>query len=113
MFALTAYERKLLLILSGLFLLGALVRACPDLLNPQSITSAQYNSQEIAVEKINLNTADYNQLITLTGIGPVLAQRILDYRNSRGEFKNLEDLEKVSGLGPKKLEKLKPYIIFK
>ena len=53
---------------------------------------------------INLNTATAAQLETLPGIGPTLAQRILDYRAANGPFGSVGELLKVSGIGEKKLE---------
>jgi len=49
-------------------------------------------------------------LEVLPGIGEVLAQRIADYRSKNGPFKRIEDLLKVSGIGPATLEKIKDYI---
>jgi competence protein ComEA len=60
---------------------------------------------------IDLNRATATDLDALPGLGPALAQRIIDYRQKHGPFKNIDDLEKVSGIGSKKLEKIKPYII--
>jgi len=60
---------------------------------------------------LDLNHATASDLEALPGIGPVLAQRIIDYRQSRGPFKNVDDLENVSGIGPKKLAQIKPYLI--
>jgi len=61
-------------------------------------------------DKININTASKEQLETLPGIGPTLAQRIIDYRNEHGLFTSYDDLLNVKGIGEKKLEKLKDKI---
>lgn len=60
--------------------------------------------------KININTASAAQLDTLQGIGPVLAQRIVDFREKEGRFERIEDIMKVSGIGPKVYESLKDSI---
>jgi competence ComEA-like helix-hairpin-helix protein len=59
---------------------------------------------------IDPNLASQADLETLPGIGPVLAQRIIDYRRAHGPYKRIADLRKVSGIGRRKLEKMKPYL---
>ena len=60
--------------------------------------------QFVESEPININRASLDELIALPGIGPALAQRIIDYREANGPFQSIEELIKVSGIGPKKLE---------
>ena len=59
---------------------------------------------------VNINAADLNQLDALPGIGPALAQRIIDYRESNGPFGAVEDIKNVSGIGDKKFDALKDLI---
>ncbi|WP_344149269.1 helix-hairpin-helix domain-containing protein, partial [Kribbella yunnanensis] len=59
---------------------------------------------------LNLNTATVPQLDALPGVGPVLAQRILDYRTENGPFTTIDQLQEVPGLGPKKFDSLKPHV---
>ena len=64
----------------------------------------------IAGEKINLNTATLEELIKLKRIGPVCAQRIIDYREKHGPFERIEDLMKVKGIGQKTFDANKDII---
>lgn len=57
--------------------------------------------------QINLNTASEAELVTLSGVGPVKAKAIVDYRAKNGPFRSVEDLEKVPGFGKKTVEKLR------
>jgi competence protein ComEA len=59
---------------------------------------------------VNLNTASLGQLDALPGVGPVLAQRILDYRTQNGPFTTIDQLQEVPGVGPKKFDSLKPHV---
>jgi competence protein ComEA len=64
-------------------------------------------------ETININTANLESLSGLPGIGPELAQRVVDYRSKNGSFKTIEDLKKVKGIGEKIYEKIAPLISVK
>ena len=60
--------------------------------------------------KVNLNTASVEELDALPKVGPVLAQRIVDWRKEHGLFKTVEELDAVDGVGPKMLETLLPLV---
>lgn len=57
--------------------------------------------------KININSAGSDELQQIKGIGPKMAERILEYRKTNGSFKEIEDLRKVKGIGAKTLEKMR------
>lgn len=61
---------------------------------------------------LNLNTATQAEIELLPGIGPALAGRIIEQRQKLGAFKSLADLDAVSGIGPKMLEKIRPLVRF-
>jgi competence protein ComEA len=59
---------------------------------------------------ISLNQASQAELEQLPGVGPVLAARLVDWRTSNGGFKNIEDLQRISGIGQKMFEAIKPRV---
>ena len=60
--------------------------------------------------KVNLNTATAEELDTLPKVGPVLAKRIVEWRQQHGPFASVEDLDAVDGVGPKMMESLLPFV---
>ena len=59
---------------------------------------------------ININTASETELETLSGVGPVTAAAIIDYRTQNGPFATVDDLVDVSGIGPATLEQIRPFV---
>jgi competence protein ComEA len=60
---------------------------------------------------VQLSTATLEQLDTLPGVGPVTAQKILDYREKHGAFSSVDALDAVPGIGPKRLEQLRDLVV--
>lgn len=83
-----------------------------------SSSNGQAGAQALAVNdpapngaaKININQAGTAELDKIPGIGPALAERIIQYRTEHGPFARPEDLQKVSGIGSKTYEKMAPYV---
>ena len=77
------------------------------------VDSTVVNSKGVRVSKavrsgpININRATARQLDALDGVGPVIAQRIVDYRKINGSFLTIDDLQKVSGIGAAKFAQIK------
>ncbi|MDL4842849.1 S-layer homology domain-containing protein [Aquibacillus rhizosphaerae] len=59
---------------------------------------------------ININTADYETLLLIKGVGPSIAENIIDYRNRYGHFRTIEELDNVKYIGPATIEEMRPYI---
>lgn len=59
---------------------------------------------------LDLNRAGIEELVAVPGIGQVMAQRIIDFREEHGPFQRIEDLMKVKGIGEKSFQKLRRYL---
>ncbi len=129
MLGFTRREESLLLFLIVGFMLGMGVKLyrsyyapLPTVLAEKNISSSFKNNaakgkkeevnSEITTSQVFLNTATQEDLEQLPGIGPVIANRIIKYREEKG-FSSLEELTKVKGVGQKTIEKLKPYLKLK
>ena len=74
---------------------------------PKANAQIQADSQ---TAKVNLNKASLEELQTVRGIGPALAERIIQYRDEHGRFERIEDIVQVRGVGEAKFEKLKSQV---
>ncbi len=122
-------EKTVLIFFCACFLIGAGILFFPNQQNKKNlekITLTMTNSTptkldaEDAIEAetkntnlINLNTASQKELEALSGIGPVLSQRIIEYRKAHNGFKTKEEVLKISGIGPKKYSAIKDKITVK
>ena len=61
--------------------------------------------------KVNINTADIEELQKLDGVGPATAEKIIEYRDTYGRFQTIEEIKNVSGIGDKTFDKMKDDII--
>lgn len=103
MFGLTEEERRVILFLLSIALIGAGLNFLAKIYSP--VKSAVFLSPDIA--KINLNTADKQLLMSVSGIGGIIAQRILDYREAQGAFSSLDELQKIKGMNQGRFAKIK------
>ncbi|AMX82833.1 competence protein ComEA [Geobacillus subterraneus] len=79
-------------------------------LAPETAGAAPEAGTESGLQ-VAVNTATEEELMQIPGIGPTKAKAIIAYRDEHGPFQRVEDLLKVSGIGEKTLEKLKPYLL--
>ena len=75
-----------------------------------SLQSLDPQKMKVLSIPININTAGVAELNVLPGVGPKLAQAIVDFREGHGNFSSLEDLRKVKGLGSKKFAAIRPHL---
>lgn len=106
----TATHRYLLALTAVFSIVLALLWLTAPGRTGRSYRVATERGTESAEEKIHINTADADALTLLPGIGEVLAQRIVDYREAHGPFTAPEQLLEVQGIGEKTLSLLRDYI---
>ena len=77
---------------------------------PANVHANIHPQQQSSAGRVNVNTANENELESLPGVGPAIAKRIIDYRNQHGNFSRPEDLINVRGIGKAKLAQILPHV---
>jgi competence ComEA-like helix-hairpin-helix protein len=85
----------------------------PTRVRPASSPQVAEKSQRDARDKVNINTADVKTLMTLTGVGRKVAEKIVEYRDNHGPFKKADELRKVDGVGNGVWEKNRERVVTK
>ena len=85
--------------------------AAPQQQEPAKASAAPAKKAPGLEGQININTATAEQLVLLPGVGKKTADAIIEYRTKNGNFKAVDDITKVKGIGAKKLEKIKIYLV--
>ena len=122
MFTFNRNEQIVLLLLCGTLLVGIVIGYL-DMRNPDDIPDFEVRKNAVPIPEeiealakqqadapIAINQATEKEFQRLPGIGPQIAGRIVAYREQHGAFKTIDDLTQVSGIGPRTLERLRPYL---
>ncbi len=100
-------KRLIFLALIGVFVLLGLAL---DKAEKSNVQRTESKSRELVQFPIDVNKAEYEELLFLPGIGPAKAKAIIEYREKYGPFMSLSDLTKVSGIGKATVEKLASFV---
>jgi competence protein ComEA len=82
----------------------------PARVSPAAAATAAATTPAASAGPVRLNTATLEQLDALPGVGPVTAQKILDYRQAHGAFSSVDELDAIAGIGPTRLENLREVV---
>jgi competence protein ComEA len=94
-------------LVGGALYTARLSEGAPRVVYTASLEEIEDDSQDPL--KVDINTADVEELDELPEVGPSTAQSIVDYRQTNGGFQSVEELEEIPGIGPETLEKIDPF----
>ena len=112
-FNITQQERLVLIFSLSLALLGLSINLCIKYLPAIKRFPQRAFYETTSKKKLDINQASKDDFIKLPGIGPVIAERIIQYRNTHTKFKSLDELNNVQGIGEEKFKKFKRYLTIK
>lgn len=96
-----------IVLVGGALYTARLSEVTPRVVYTASLEEIQDKSQDPL--RVDINTADVEELDELPEVGPSTAESIVEYRQLNGEFRSVEDLEEIPGIGPATLEKIEPF----
>lgn len=98
------------LVIAAFFFGGLSMIAAEKVLAAQPKAVLNLQGQDQPSVMVNVNKATLEELIKVRGIGPVMAKRIIEYRDKNGAFKAIDDLAQVQGIGGNKLQRIKDQV---
>jgi len=116
----TKQEKAVIYFLTAMLILGLGVKFYKAKTNRVNlrVESAVLSAEKVDIKKIvkekktvKINTATAGDFSRLPGIGPGLAKRLVEYRNQNGNFAVIDDIKKVKGIGDKRYEEIKDYLV--
>ncbi len=78
---------------------------------PEKTSLESPSGRQTSPRQVDLNQATLSDLEALPGIGPKLAQRVIEHRDENGPFRTVDDLRQVKGIGRKKFDRLRPHVL--
>ena len=94
-------------LVGGTFYTARLSEGAPRVVYTASLEEVEDQSQDPL--RVDINTADVEELDELPEVGPSTAQSIIDYREANGGFRSVDELEEIPGIGSETLEKIDPF----
>ncbi|MGQ9678777.1 MAG: ComEA family DNA-binding protein [bacterium] len=106
-------EKVVIFFLTGALIIGIGLNFFKAIKRSRNIISdiKVVTKEQFLKRGLDINRATVEQLEALPGIGPVIATRIIEYREKHGRFKRVDDLLNVSGIGPKRLAAIKDFVV--
>ena len=109
MLHLTSHERKTVIFVLGLLILGIGLDFFKKKTNRVNLIDFKTLEEQL-FKKVDINKATTSELTTIPGVGEKLAYSIVSYRKSKGAFGDIEELKNIKGIKDKKLGQLRKYI---
>jgi competence protein ComEA len=97
----------MIVLAGGALYTARLSEGAPRVVYTASLESIEDESQDSL--RVDINTADIEELDELPEVGPSTAESIIQYRQTNGQFSSVDELEEISGIGPETLEKIAPF----